>query len=93
MDKNNPKTYRFARNANKFAQSLTETVKALTVPDDARYERLHAFCNDLEKAVVTAEQLRRGAYPYISPYFIFDRRRLDVSLKRVYDISKELRGS
>jgi hypothetical protein len=91
MDKNNSKTYRFARNANKFAQNLTETVKAVTVPDNSTYERLHVFCGDLEKAVTASEQLRRGAYPYISPYFIFDRRRLDVSLKRLYDIVKELR--
>jgi len=91
LNKNNPKTYRFARNANKFAQNLTETIKALVVPDSLGYERLNAFCGDLEKAIASSEQLRRGAYPYISPYFIFDRRRLDVSLKRLYDITKELR--
>jgi len=90
MAKNSPKTYRFARNANKFAQNLTETIKSVTVPDNFNYEKLHTFCGDLEKTVSSSEQLRRGAYPYISPYFIFDRRRLDVSLKRLYDITKEL---
>jgi len=92
MDKNSPKTYRFARNANKFAQNLTDTMKAVTVPDDSDYEKLQAFCGDLEKTCASLEQLRRGAYPYISPYFIFDRRRLDVSLKRLYDITRELRS-
>jgi len=91
LNKNNPKTYRFARNANKFAQNLTDTIKPLTVPDSSGHERLNAFYGDLEKAIASSEQLRRGAYPYISPYFIFDRRRLDVSLKRLYDITKELR--
>ena len=91
MNKNNQKTYRFSRNANKFAQNLIETVKAVIVPDSSGYEKLHAFCGDLEKVVATSDQLRRGAYPYISPYFIFDRRRLDVSLKRLYDITKEFR--
>src|SRR3990170_1849597 len=91
MNKNNQKTYRFSRNANKFAQNLIETVKAVIVPDISGYEKLHAFCGDLEKVVATSDQLRRGAYPYISPYFIFDRRRLDVSLKRLYDITKEFR--
>lgn len=92
MNKNSQKTYRFARNANKFAQNLTETVKAVTVPENLSYEELHTLCGNLEKMVASSEQLRRGAYPYISPYFIFDRRRLDVSLKRLYDITKELRG-
>jgi len=91
LNKNNPKTYRFARNANKFAQNLTETLKAITVPDSLGYQKLNTFCGELEKAAASSEQLRRGAYPYISPYFIFDRRRLDVSLKRLYDITKELR--
>jgi len=92
MNKNNPKTYRFARNANKFAQNSIEAVKSVNIPVNFNYERLQAFCEELEKTFASLEQLRRGAYPYISPYFIFDRRRLDVSLKRLYDISKELRG-
>jgi hypothetical protein len=90
MDKNSPKTYRFARNANKFGENLIEAVKAVVVPDDFNYEKLHAFYENLEKANVSLEQLRRSAYHYISPYFIFDRRRLDVSLKRQLDITKEL---
>jgi len=92
MNKNNPKTYRFARNANKFAQNLLETINSVTVPDNLNYGKLQAFCGELEKTVAVLDQLRRGSYPYISPYFIFDRRRLDVSLKRLYDISKELRS-
>jgi len=92
MNKSNPKTYRFARNANKFAENITETIKAVAVPDSFNYEKLQAFCGELEKTFASLEQQRRGAYPYISPYFIFDRRRLDVSLKRLYDITKELRG-
>jgi len=92
MNKNNPKTYRFARNANKFAQNSIEAIKSVNIPDNFNYERLQVFCGELEKTFASLEQLRRGAYPYISPYFIFDRRRLDVSLKRLCDISKELRG-
>ena len=90
MDKNSPKTYRFARNANKFGENLIEAVKAVVIPDDFNYEKLFAFYQNLERANASLEQLRRSAYPYISPYFIFDRRRLDVSLKRQFDITKEL---
>jgi len=92
MNKNNPKTYRFARNANKFAQNIIETIESVRVPDNFNYEKLQAFCGELEKNFSSLDQMRRGAYPYISPYFIFDRRRLDVYFKRLYDITKELRS-
>jgi hypothetical protein len=90
MDKNSQKTHRFARNANKFGENLIETVKGVVIPDDFNYDKLYAFYEGLERANVSLEQLRRSAYPYISPYFIFDRRRLDVSFKRQFDITKEL---
>jgi hypothetical protein len=90
MDKGNPKTYRFSRNANKFAESLTDTFNALKLSDSTEYESFRVFSDELEKTCVNADQLRRSAYPYISPYFIFDRRRLDVFIKRLYDINKEL---
>jgi hypothetical protein len=90
MDKGNPKTYRFSRNANKFAESLTDTFNALKLSDSTEYESFRVLSDELEKTCVNADQLRRSAYPYISPYFIFDRRRLDVFIKRLYDINKEL---
>ncbi len=92
MDKGNPKTYRFARNANKFAENLINTFNALKLSDSTEYESFRVFSDELEKTCANADQLRRNAYPYISPYFIFDRRRLDVFIKRLYDISKELRS-
>lgn len=91
LGKNNPKTYRFARNANKFGENLTDTLKTITVPEDGDYQKLYAFYESLEKTVASLDQLRRNGYPYISPYFIFDRRRLDVSLKRLSDITRDLR--
>jgi len=90
LEKNNPKTYRFSRNANKFAQKLSETIKAIKVPEQVTYESLQTLHNDLERSLTAAEQQRREAYPYITPYFIFDRRRLDVTLKRLSDIYREL---
>lgn len=50
MQKNNPKTYRFARNANKFARSVSETLKAVQVPEKVNYESLQTLGNDLEKS-------------------------------------------
>ncbi len=92
MNKNNPKTHRFARNANKFAQSLIDTLNAVSVSDNVQYDAVQALCEQLEKTCANVEQLRRSAYPYISPYFIFDRRRLDVFVKRLFDIAKDLRS-
>jgi len=91
MNKSNPKTHRFARNANKFAQSLIDTLGAVSVSDNVQYEAVQALCEQLEKTCANVDQLRRSAYPYISPYFIFDRRRLDVFVKRLFDITKEFR--
>jgi len=92
MNKNNPKTYRFARNASKFADNVSHIVQGITIPDNFDYQRLHTLHGELEKALASLEQLRRSAYPYISPYFIFDRRRLDVSYKRLSDIIRDLRN-
>ena len=92
MQKSNPKTYRFARNANKFARSVSETLKAVKVPEKVNYESLQTLGNDLEKKITAALQQRGEAYPYITPYFIFDRRKLDVTLKRLADIQQELRN-
>jgi len=92
MNRNNPKTYRFARNANKFGQSLIDTLRAVRTSDNVQYDAVQALCDELDKACANIDQLRRNAYPYISPYFIFDRRRLDVFLKRLFDITKELRN-
>jgi len=90
MEKNSPKTYRFARNANKFAQNMSKALDGVKVPEQVSYESLQTLHNDLERALVVADQLRREAYRYITPYFIFDRRRLDVTLKRLADIYREL---
>lgn len=92
MSKNNPKTHRFARNANKFSESLINTLNAANVSENVEYESIKSLCDELERICANVDQLRRSAYPYISPYFIFDRRRLDVFIKRLYDITKELRN-
>lgn len=93
MDKNKPKTYRFAGNANEFAQSLIETLQAVSVPGGFNYEELQAFCSDLEEMLASIEQQKRERYPYISPYFIFDRRRIDGSIRKLADIINQLHNS
>src|SRR3990170_1782390 len=90
MEKKDHKTYRFSRNANKFAENLSKIMETIKIPEHISYDSLQTFHNDLIKLIATTEQLRREAYPYITPYFIFDRRRLDATLKRLQDINNEL---
>lgn len=92
MEKSSPKTYRYARNANKLARTFSEALKSIVVPEQVSYQTLQAFTNELEKTLALIEQQRREGYPYITPYFIFDRRRLDVTLKRVGDGLQETRS-
>ncbi len=90
MEKTNPKTYRFSRNAYKFAENLSKTIEAFKIPEQVSYDNFQTFYNNLNSLIGTIDQLRREAYPYISPYFIFDRRRLDATIKRLQDINGEL---
>ena len=61
MDKDNPKTYRFSRNASKFAENLIDTLKALKISESVQYESLQALCDDLERTNTNIDQLRRSA--------------------------------
>jgi hypothetical protein len=90
MEKNHPKTYRFARNANKFGDNLLKMLESKKIPENISFDDVQEFCNDMKRLIVTTEQLRREAYRYITPYFIFDRRRLDATIKRLQDINNEL---
>ena len=91
MQKNNPKTNKFARNANKFAEGLIHILSEVKTPGQTNYSSTQTFSTNLEKTVNTTLQLRAQAYLYITPYFIFDRRKLDVVIKRLSDIHRELR--
>jgi predicted nuclease with TOPRIM domain len=90
MQKDNPKTHRFARNANKFSHGLTQILNEVKIPPQVSYQTLQTLNTSLEKTVTTTLQLRAEAYRFITPYFIFDRRKLDVVIKRLADIHTEL---
>ena len=90
MQKNNPKTHRFARNANKFSHGLTQILNEVKISPQVSYQTLQTLNTSLEKTVTTTLQLRAEAYRFITPYFIFDRRKLDVVIKRLADIHTEL---
>ena len=91
MTKGVRKTYRRARVLSKLAKNFSEMIDKVTIPDQISHENLHMMCEDLERMLATMVRERGKWFPVISPYFIIDRRRFDIALKRAADSIKELR--
>ena len=91
IPKGSRKTYRRAKVLAKLAKNFSEMIDKVTIPDQISSENLHIFREDLEKTLATMGRERWRWFPVISPYFIIDRRRFDITLKRAGDSLKELR--
>ncbi|UCE43872.1 MAG: hypothetical protein JSV57_05875 [Candidatus Bathyarchaeota archaeon] len=91
MLKSSPKTYRRARTAYKFARDIIDTIDEQDIPNSYTYETLQTLRGDLEKSFETIGRERAKRFRLISPYFIFDRRRFDMALKKALDSLKKLR--
>jgi len=92
IEKNNPKTYRRAREAYKLARDVSEMMDRITVPEEVSHEGLRMLCDELEKFIATVMRERAEKFPRITPFFIIDRRRLDIALKRFMDSTQKLRA-
>ena len=92
VQKGSSKTYRCAKAANKMSKNIADMVNQVAVPDDISYANFRLLIGDLEKAFAAIEHERRVWYRRISPYFILDRRRLDIAVKRAEDSIQELRS-
>ena len=92
MLKGNPKTYRRARVVSKLTQKTLEVLDNATIPDEISHENLQMLRGNLEKLISAIGQERVRWFPHIEPYFIFDRRRFDMALKRAVDSVGELRN-
>jgi len=92
MMKNNPKTYRRAREAYRFARNTLEMIDRITVPDEVSEQSLQMLCEDFKKMLSAVGRERAKRYPRISPYFIMDRRRIDIALRKTAESSEELRS-
>ena len=92
VQKSSPKTYRCAKAANKMSKNISNIINQVDVPEDISYENFRLLLEDLGKAFAAIEHERRVWYRRISPYFILDRRRLDIAIKRAEDSIKELRS-
>jgi hypothetical protein len=92
IQKGSPKTYRCAKAANKMSKNILDIINQVAVPENLSYENFRLLLRDLEKAFAAIEYERRVWYRRISPYFILDRRRLDIAIKRAKDSIQELHG-
>jgi len=90
--KGSRKTYGRAKVMYKLARNISEMINAVAIPDEISQESLHTLCEELGKTLATVSRERWKWFPVISPYFIIDRRRFDIALKRVTDSLKELRS-
>lgn len=90
ITKGSRKTYRRAKVLAKLARSFSEMIDKVTVPDEVSRENLHVLCEGLGKTLDTIGRERWKWFPVISPYFIIDRRRFDIALKRTMDSFKEM---
>jgi len=92
MLKSNPKTYRRAREAYRLARTILETIDQTSIPEDVSHENLQTLFVDFQKTFSAIGRERARRFPRISPYFIIDRRRLDVALKKTLESFEELRS-
>jgi len=92
MLKSSPKTYRRAKAAYKLVEKTLETMDKISVPEEISFESVQKLCEDLDKAFATVGQERWKWFRLIEPYFIFDRRKFDITLKRAMDAHGEMRN-
>ncbi len=91
MEKENPKTHRPAKAANRLARSVLEALDKVTVPNQVSHEGLQMVNENFERVLVAVGEERGRWFPSMEPYFILDRRRFDAGLKRVAEAFGELR--
>ncbi len=90
--KGSRKKYRRAKVMYKLARNISEMIDEITIPDEISRESLDTLCDELGKTLEKVGRERWKWFPVISPYFIIDRRRFDVALKRALDSLQELRS-
>jgi hypothetical protein len=86
------KTYRRAKVMHKLARNVSEMIEEVTIPDEVSQETLDTLCEELGKTLAKVSRERLKWFPVISPFFIMNRRRFEVALKRATDSLKEVRS-
>ena len=86
------RTYRRAKILHKLARNISEMIEEVTIPDEISQENFDTFCEDLGKTLTKVIRERGKWFPVVSPYFIINRRRFDVALKKATDSLEEMRS-
>jgi hypothetical protein len=92
IEKRNMKTYRRARALNKLARLFTERIQAVNSPEQVTYDTMHGFTQKTQDAILATDLDIRNWFPRISPFFIIDRRRFQLSFERAKEELKEVNG-
>ncbi|UCD26372.1 MAG: hypothetical protein JSV75_05605 [Candidatus Bathyarchaeota archaeon] len=90
--KGSRKTYRRAKIMVKFTKNTSEMIEETIIPEEISQESLSTIVEELDNVLGTVVREREKWFPAVSPFFIIDRRRFDVALKRAMDSLKELRS-
>jgi hypothetical protein len=92
MLKNSPKTYRRSKAAYKLLQKTLDLIDKYSIPEEISFDSVQKLCEDLDRALTLIGQERWKWFRIIEPYFIFDRRKFDITLKRAIDSHGEVRN-
>jgi hypothetical protein len=88
--KRNPKTYRRARALNKLSRLFLDRVQRIKVPNQVTYDGLYEMAQETQKVLAVTDADIRNWFPRISPFFIMDRRKFQVTFERTRLMLKDL---
>lgn len=88
--KRNMKSYNRAKALNKLARLFLDRLGKIKPPDQVSYENLRKYSQETQQAMVVTEIDLRNWFPRISPFFILDRRKFQVTFERTKEPVREL---
>jgi hypothetical protein len=90
VDKKSEKTFRRARALNKLARLFVERIQRIKVPEEISYDDFNELVQETQKALLVIDVDIRNWFPRISPFFIIDRRKFQISFERTKETLKDL---
>lgn len=88
-EKKSEKTFRRARALNRLARLFVERTQRIEIPDKASYAGLTGLLEETRKVLLVIEVDIRNWFPRISPFFILDRRKFQITFERTKETLKE----
>lgn len=84
------KAYHRARVTRRLATFFIDTLSKINFPQQVSLETTETFVKDLKKVFSVVGRERNIWFPRISPLFIIARRKIDMSLGRLFDLIEKL---